>query len=356
MRVTFVIPGPAGGGTRSVTTLANGLIARGHEARILYPRPRRGLKGALRYAYVSWRYGSRQDWLREFAGETVCYDVLTPDVAGRSDAIIGVGVDCMLAIAPLPDSCGRKVHNSHGMEPWIQQRMDRAWSLPVPRIICASYLESQMRRRGSTDPIFLVPNGVDERQYFVDPSAGPRDGVGTVFHKGVAKDPDTVRAVLWKLHERHPGLPLYVFGTSRPTHVPPTVRCVRFPTIEQARRCYGSALVWFCGSRNEGFSMPLLEAMACGCAVVSTDCGGPSDFITDGHNGCLVPVEDVEGLAARISSLLDDRPRLDELARAARETAHAFTWDKAVDKLEAALGTITAAAPSKIHDGAHAAT
>jgi len=342
VRVTFVIPGPAGGGTRSVTTLANGLIDRGHTARILFPKPHRGLKGSLRYAYVSWRFGGRQDWLREFAGETICYNELTAEVVGRSDAIIGVGVDCMLAVAALPDSCGRKVHNCHGMEPWIQELMDRAWALPVPRIVCASYLEPEMRRCGSTDPVYLVPNGVDAKQYFADPAAGKRDGVGTVFHKGIAKDPDTVRAVLWMLYQSRPDLPLYVFGTSRPANVPPSVRCVRFPTIAQARACYSSSLVWFCGSRNEGFSMPLLEAMACGCAVVSTDCGGPADFVENEKNGFLVPVGDADGLAAGILRLLDDRQRLTQIAVAAKHTVDAFTWDRAVDKFEAALQEIAA--------------
>ncbi len=342
MRVTFVIPGPAGGGTRAVTMLANGLIDRGHTARILFPKPRRGLKGTLRYVYVSWRFGSRQDWLREFAGEVICYDELTREVAEDSDAIIGVGVDCMLAVATLPDSCGRKVHNCHGMEPWIEARMDRAWAMPVPRIVCASYLEPEMRRRGSDDPVYIVPNGVDERKYFADAAAGARNGVGTVFHKGIAKDPDTVRAVLWKLNSRRPELPLYVFGTSKPNDVPSSVRCVRFPTIDQARMCYSSSLVWFCGSRNEGFSMPLLEAMACGCAVVSTDCGGPADFVDNEGNGFLVPVGDADGVAMRILEMLDDRARLTEMAAAAKSTANAFTWDRAVDKLEAALSRITA--------------
>lgn len=351
MRVTFVIPGPAGGGTRSVTTLANGLVDRGHSVRIIYPKARRGLKGAIRYAYVSLRFGHRQDWLREFRGEVVEYLKLDASTGGDNDVVVGVGVDCMLAVNTLPDACGRKVHNCHGMEPWIQERMERAWALPVPRIICASYLEMAMRRLGSDDPIYLVPNGVDAAQYYPDASTGPRDGVGTVFHKGVAKDPDTVRAALWKIHERHPERPLYVFGTSVPKSVPPTVRHARFPTIDQARAWYSRSLVWFCGSRNEGFSMPLLEAMACGCAVVSTDCGGPADFVEDGRNGYLVPVADAEAIADRVADILADQTKRAATAEAARQTADAYAWTGAVDKLEAALNEILGQASVGVSNG-----
>jgi len=342
MRVTFVIPGPAGGGTRSVTTLANGLIERGHTVRIIHPRPRRGLKGALRYFYVGLRFGHRQDWLREFRGEVVEYTELSASVAGENDVVVGVGVDCMLAVSALPDACGIKVHNCHGMEPWIIRRMRRVWALPVPRIICASYLETEMRHLGSRDPIVLVPNGVDASQYYPDPQAGPRDGVGTVFHKGVAKDPDTVRAALWRIHDRDPDLPLYVFGTSKPKSVPPSVRHARFPTIAQARALYSRSLVWFCGSRNEGFSMPLLEAMACGCAAVSTDCGGPSDFVDHGKSGFIVPVEHPDAIADRVAAILDDPARLAAMAEAATRTARDYSWSEASGKLEAALEKILA--------------
>lgn len=65
---------------------------------------------------------------------------------------------------------------------------------------------------------------------------------------------------------------------------------------------------------NESDGMPnvLMEAMASGCACVSTDCDfGPSELIRDGENGFLVPVHDADAIADRICRLLGD----DELSR-----------------------------------------
>jgi glycosyltransferase involved in cell wall biosynthesis len=76
----------------------------------------------------------------------------------------------------------------------------------------------------------------------------------------------------------------------------------------------------------EGLSMVLIEALACGCPVVSTDCpNGPAEILDNGRFGTLVPVKDEEGLAAAILASLEsarDKERL--IAR-----AHDFTVEQA---------------------------
>jgi len=72
-------------------------------------------------------------------------------------------------------------------------------------------------------------------------------------------------------------------------------------------------------SRYEGFGNVLVEAMACGCPVVSTDCrSGPAEILDGGRFGPLVPVGDPEALADGIRRVLDAPPPRERLqARAA---------------------------------------
>lgn len=94
--------------------------------------------------------------------------------------------------------------------------------------------------------------------------------------------------------------------------------------------------VFVLSSRWEGLPGVLIEALACGAPVVSTDCpSGPREILEDGRWGRLVPVGDVEALAAAILATMAEPQHPDVVAR-----ARDFGADGAVDEyLEALLGT-----------------
>jgi len=94
------------------------------------------------------------------------------------------------------------------------------------------------------------------------------------------------------------------------------------------------AAVFVLSSLYEGFPNVLVEALACGCPVVSTDCrSGPAEILDHGRFGPLVPVGDDLAMAQAIGAVLDaptDPHRLQ--ARAAL-----FSYEQAIDSYEAIL-------------------
>jgi glycosyltransferase involved in cell wall biosynthesis len=77
----------------------------------------------------------------------------------------------------------------------------------------------------------------------------------------------------------------------------------------------------------EGFGNVLVEAMACGTPVVSTACpSGPDEILENGRWGRLVPVGDVDALAAAMAATLDENEHPDVATRAGE-----FSVDRAVD-------------------------
>jgi len=71
---------------------------------------------------------------------------------------------------------------------------------------------------------------------------------------------------------------------------------------------------------REGLPRTILEAMSCGRAVVTTDWPGCREPISNGENGFLVPVREVEALAEKMTVLIEDRALLEKMAQAAYET------------------------------------
>ena len=65
------------------------------------------------------------------------------------------------------------------------------------------------------------------------------------------------------------------------------------------------ASVFVLSSKWEGLPGVLIQALACDCPVVSTDClSGPSEILKNGQYGHLVPVGDAEAIASAIESVL----------------------------------------------------
>lgn len=88
--------------------------------------------------------------------------------------------------------------------------------------------------------------------------------------------------------------------------------------------CAGNVLVF--PSLMDGFGLVLLEAMACGIPVITTcNTGGP-DIVTDGVEGFIIPIRDVEALKEKLVWCYENPDELAEMGRAARRRAEQFTW------------------------------
>ncbi len=77
--------------------------------------------------------------------------------------------------------------------------------------------------------------------------------------------------------------------------------------------------VFLLSSLSEGISNAALEAMACGLPIITTDCGGMREAITDGVEGFAVPVRDPEAMEDSLKNLAEDPDLRFRMGNAARE-------------------------------------
>jgi glycosyltransferase involved in cell wall biosynthesis len=341
MRIVLILPGNGrSGGVRCTVIVANQLIKRGHSVRILYRRVWTSPKQMIVDVVNRRFYSDCCDWLETFCGVISSYRKISECVFDRDEIIVGVGMWCSAELGKLNHVGNSKLQYIHGLSPWMPDVMNEALSLPLPKIAVSSHVAEKIKSYNSGDLLATIHNGIDRAEYYPGVDERHRNGIGTVYSSHPAKNPEIILRVLTKLKEEMPDVHQYIFGADRRPKRIPKMDYKRYPSVEEARYRYSCSKVWFLASNSEGFPGTVLEAMACGCAVVATDCGGPRDIIVDGENGFLAEVGNVKEIVSKIKLLLDNEDLRQRMAKNAIETIKGFSWDVAVSELERILQKI----------------
>ncbi len=98
-------------------------------------------------------------------------------------------------------------------------------------------------------------------------------------------------------------------------------------------RLYDEADIFLNTSAIDNLPLTLIEASASGLPIVSTRAGAIPDLITDGRDGLLAPVGDVEQLTHHILTLLQQPELAQRLSAAAAANAARFTWSRVAPQL-----------------------
>ena len=89
-------------------------------------------------------------------------------------------------------------------------------------------------------------------------------------------------------------------------------------------------------SEMEGFGLAALEAAACGVPTIASDVGGLPEVIDPGSNGFLLPVGDVDAMAAAALTLFGDAKRERAFGEAARRSAETrYSASRIIPRYEA---------------------
>jgi glycosyltransferase involved in cell wall biosynthesis len=333
LHVTFLLPSKgAGGGVRAIKDFGNGLIALGHDVRIIYKIQD---VDAARRVYRKF-FRKSIDWLDYFQGEVLSYKKNLNDIKFKErEIVISMCSQTTLDAAQVQDSVIKVMH-CHGFEYENWDRLIDAINLPASKIAISNKIKEAIEHYTSQKVLAVVPNGINHIEYYRDENI-IKDGVGGCIRPSYSKDPITTEKIFSILHEQKPNLPLHSFGVGKRPSIYKKLNYIDNPTIEEARQIYNKCKIWFLSSIAEGFSLPVLEAMACGCVVVSTKCGGPQDLISDGHNGYLVEVGNYGAIIHYIKKLLADDDLFQKMSKNSIEMAQNFTWPKSSILLEQEL-------------------
>lgn len=105
------------------------------------------------------------------------------------------------------------------------------------------------------------------------------------------------------------------------------------PSQEIIAELYRGAFVFVSASLYESFSLPILEAMSCGCPVITTDNEGASELVENYKNGLFVEVQNPLDIASKIEKLIEFPDLRDSLINNGLITSDMYSWDNSLKKL-----------------------
>jgi len=354
MRIAIVQAGLSAGGTeRVVSLLAADRCRRGDEVHLFaFVDANEESYFELDPAIVIHRLPNRDasqktGWfttLRRIASLRAEFKRLKPDLV--VSFLTKINILCLLASIGL----GLRVVISERNNPEVQKK-HVAW-----RLISAAVLPQADRLVMQTDAIVsTLPSGLKKKAVVIgNPcdrsvnAAAPAEtfrlvAVGRLVEQ---KGFDMLIDAFARVAEHFPGWTLTIYGEGsdrgpleRQVGALGLVGRVMLPGVTaRAGDWIGAASVFVLTSRYEGFPNVLIEAMAAGLPVISTDCDfGPAEIIAPGVSGLLVPVDDVAELAAALSRLMADAGLRRRLGEAAQAAATRFSQQAIMDKWDAAL-------------------
>jgi glycosyltransferase involved in cell wall biosynthesis len=211
----------------------------------------------------------------------------------------------------------------------------------------------QLKYNLDADRVAYIPNGV-ERRFFVPRHYKAGEKL-RLLYAGTWLDQRGIfylRDALRNLAPRIPGLTLTIAGAGVPAEelfrffgkdlVPHIVVRPVVPS-ESMQELYAEHDIFVFPSLMEGLPSVLLEAMASGMPVITTETCGMPDVVENDFNGLLIPPADAAALEEAILRMAHSAELRQKLGQAARETMQRCTWERAAGMLEALFRRVLAA-------------
>ena len=92
--------------------------------------------------------------------------------------------------------------------------------------------------------------------------------------------------------------------------------------------------IFICASMYESFCLPVLEAMTCENAVVTTNNGGNMDFVIDGENALIIQKDNIKDIYNKVKMLMENDNLRTKLSKNATRKAEQFSWDNTINMIE----------------------
>lgn len=258
------------------------------------------------------------------------------------DVLLATAWPTAYSVAKLDENKGKKVYFVQDYEIWNNEKLGKkSYTLPLKKITISTWIKSKLIEQLHTTDIPIVYDGLDidvfhnkKTEYY---NGKNELKILMLYHNLSKKGVEDGLLAYDMLKAKNLNVKLSMFGLDRNPKIPSDVTYYCDPTREKLKKLYNESDVFLYTSREEGWGLTPLEAMASGCVVVGTNTGCMLDIGVNGENVLLSEPNEPVGLYENIEKIIKNPDLVQRLAINGFETVRQFSWKNAVNNFELVL-------------------
>lgn len=337
------------GGMKVIHEYANYLAGHGHNVTLYYEYSENDI--AAKYYLPIWAKLKLMEYRIELKPmswfplnkriKRVAIKKINDSEIKNADIVIATAVETAMSVVKLSDLKGKKVYIIQDFENWYVSDSDvyKTYSQGMTNIVVAKWLKRIVDTYSKT-PAIMISNSINTDIFNVGNPIENRRNHTIAFHyrKAAHKGCQYAIETLKLLQRLYSDLHVYVISIDdKPEGLPDSCEYFKNITPQKVADINNKSQVFMCSSIVEGFGLPGLEAMACGCALVSTEYKGVLEYAVNGENALLSPIRDAQSMANNVIKLFDDTVLREKLVQKGLHTAQERSLDKTGAKFEKIL-------------------
>lgn len=276
---------------------------------------------------------------RNIVKEQIVYQICDDNIP-KTDIGIATFWSTSYALDQL-ENIKQKYYFIQSYETWAgsEEYVNSSYLLNMTNLVITHSLEEKINELGGKVEA-IIPNGLDLNEFKLVNLPEKRDSFSIImmYHQAKWKGgADGIKA-LSSIKKKYPKLKVTFFSVfPRSVGIPKWIEYVENPSQKELITLYNEHAIFLCTSWYEGFGLPGAEALACGCALVTTDNKGCREYAKQEETAIVVEPRDIDGIEVAIEKMiLDDKYRI-HMALEGNKFIQKFSWDNAVKKLESIL-------------------
>jgi len=301
------------GGYKVIYDYANILSAKNdvsivHISNLKYARYKHNVWLRWMYANLIY-YSNRWRWypLQEKVKVSIVKE-LSSQIIQKNDLVIATFWATARSLMDLNVDRNKVIYFIQHFETWAGEynNVTSTYQYGFKNVVIASWLKDKIKEVGGrVDRI--VENGINTNDFYITSKIENRKKLCIMYHEEKWKGTKEAISALKILKNKYPNIEIIAFGAyKKSSNLPEWISYKCKPSKEELRDIYNQSAIFISTSWYEGFGLTGPEAMACGCALVTTDNGGSHDYAFDKLTALVVKPRDVSAIVEAVSCLIEN--------------------------------------------------